>query len=324
MASNATIPYVFPSNVATIVCGVLAIITNATLLIITFLDPLKSFKRSSIYFIISLSFSDFFTGITSCFYALSNCVSLPKILVLGLTCSIWASAQNSFITILLMSIERLIVVRNPLKAKSVITKRRTIISIGVTWFISIAVGAAVGIPEPYKTYVMFSFVIECCVMVIIMLLIYLRILCLLRNSTKLFRGNSFRRSQSDSEGRSVESSKRQHNLNLVVFYLAVFLIVTVLPHLISGQIYLGYKLFFSERNPPQTLDIVPYITFPLELLNFIVNPVIYAWRLPEYRKALCYYFRRRKGVQRRGSGSFTSRQTLHVRVGKKRCREDSV
>lgn len=301
-AETADNPFQLPSEIATLVIGILGVITNGTLLYVMIRDPLKCFRRPSMYFVLSLAFSDMSTGIASCLFAVQNQVK-SKLFSMVLVSVIWASVVNSFITILLMAIERYIVIRYPIKAKSIITTRRTSIAIAVTWVISIASGAGVSFPPPYNEYIQFACLVECFIIILVMFGIYLRMLVLLKKSSKLFLGGQFtrhRRGGSD-QGKKRKKASEQRNLNMVVFYLALVLIITVLPHLILGQIYLGYTFFYPTHPRPVSLDYAPYISFPVELLNFVINPVIYAYRLPQFRAALLYYFKKKRNRPRAGS-----------------------
>ncbi len=294
-------PFAIPSDIAVLVIGIIGIITNGILLLVLYLDPFKCFRRPSMYFVISLSFSDLSTGIASCLYAMKNHFTSEYFLKV-VTSSIWASVENSFIIILLMAIERFIVIRYPMKAKSIITGRRMFMAIVVTWLVSILLGAGVSLPEPINDYVMFGCLIKCFLIILVMLGVYLRMICLLRKSSKIFRGKQLVRHSRCEQGKNPKDATYQRSLNMVVFYLALVLIITVLPHLIIGQIYLGYKFFYPTHHRPVSLAYAPYISFPLELLNFVLNSIIYAYRLPQFRRTLCYYLSRKsRNKHREGS-----------------------
>ena len=286
----------FAVNIAVFVVGILSILTNGTLLVVTVLDPLKKFKRSSIYFITSLSVSDFLTAIISCIFAFKAKVSLDPIFQEAIGASIWASVQNSFITVLLLAVERLFVVKEPLRARRIITRRRTVVAIAITWIASVLSGGATGISYEHKSHVQFALLIEFMLIVLAMILIYLRILVLLKRSDYLFEGKRVSGGNASCcQMRTTRASVRsQHNLNLVVFIMAVILISTVVPHLIIGLVYHGFRLFCPNTCAlTPALNIAAHVSFPIEMLHFVLNPVVYAWRLREYRQSLRYCLSRR-------------------------------
>ena len=307
MSNSTTVqppnPFENPSNIAILVIGILGIFTNGIILIVMYLDPFKCFRRPSMYFVMSLAFSDVATGIASCMFAMKKYATSEYFQKVALS-AIWASVENSFVTILLMAIERYIVIRYPIKAKFIITTRRIFIAIAATWLVSTILGAGVSFPEPYSNYIMFGVLIECFLIILIMLGIYVRMAVLLRKASKIFREKTFSRhsrNEQDSRHSRNEQEKKpkddhyHRTLNIVVFYLALVLIITVLPHLILGQIYLSYRFFYPATHEiPVALKYAPYISFPVELLNFVLNSVIYAYRLPQFRAALCYYLRGRE------------------------------
>lgn len=305
----ATNPFALPSEISILIIGIFGVITNGTLLFVMIKDPLKCFRRPSMYFVLSLAFSDLSTGMASCLFAVQDRV-MSELFNKVLVSVIWASVVNSFITILSMAIERFIVVRYPIKAKSIITARRISIAITVTWVVSIASGSGVSFPPPYNEYIQFGCLLECFIIILVMFGIYLRILVLLKKSAKMFRGGQFtrHRHRSSEQGKKRNDTAYQRSLNMVVFYLALVLIITVLPHLILGQIYLGYKFFYPTLSRPESLEYAPYISFPVELLNFVLNPVIYAYRLPQFRASLCYYFKKKANRPRAGSDAIFSRE----------------
>ena len=291
MSNTTPNPLALPSDIATLVIGIIGVITNGILLTVLLLDPLKCFRRPSMYFVISLAFSDFLTCIVSCAFPFRMKVPSEYFTLISIS-AIWASVENSFLTILLMAIERLIVIRVPMKAKSIITRRRTWIAIAITWLISLLLGAGVSIPPPYGDYVMFCVLIELFVIILVMLIIYVIMLILIKKSSNIFRGKQFTRHSSSGSEKKPKEAKQEHNLTMVVFYLALVLVVTVLPHLIIGQIFVGNKLFNPGQKQTKALSYAPYISFPVELLNFVLNSVIYAYRLPQFRDSLRYYLKK--------------------------------
>ena len=100
--------------------------------------------------------------------------------------------------------------------------------------------------------------------------------------------------------RKIEHEKK---LTAVVLLLVGVLALTVLPYLLASQIYVGFIIFSPCPAPP---DLVKFtsIYFPIELLNFAVNPLIYAWRLPQYRRTLKYLCTRHRTPRSPSSANF--------------------
>lgn len=81
--------------------------------------------------------------------------------------------------------------------------------------------------------------------------------------------------------------QQENKLTAVVLLLVGVLALTVLPYLLASQIMVGYYIFFKHPGPEGLVKFCIFY-FPIELLNFAVNPLIYAWRLPQYRRTLKY------------------------------------
>lgn len=297
-------PLALPYLVAILVVGIAAVFANGILLIVLLFDPLKCFRRPSMYFITSLGFSDLLTGIVSCLYSIhhiQNCSSKEttrnesEYLSKVIKSTIWASVENSFITVLLMAIERYIFIKFPIKAKSIVTVKRIFLAIGVTWLVSLIFGAGVSLSHPYDKYIKFGILFQLVFLIFVMLFLYVRIIILLGKSSKAFQGKQFSRHCSIRSGKAQMENQHQSFLNKIVFYLALILFITVLPHLIIGQIFLVFEIFFRSYAKPKALEYASFISFPLELLNFVLNAVVYAYRLPKFRSSLCHILRGIRG-----------------------------
>ena len=63
-------------SIVILAIGVLSVLTNAILLVILYLDPLKKFRTTTSYLIISLTISDFLTGTVACVAAFDSHVAI--------------------------------------------------------------------------------------------------------------------------------------------------------------------------------------------------------------------------------------------------------
>ena len=265
-------------SIVTLAIGVLSLLTNGTLLVIIYLDPLKQFRTTTSYLITTLTISDFATGGVAC---ASTFVTNPPV-TYGM---FWTTILSSFFTIFFMSCERLVVVMCPLKAKQLITKRRIFIFIGANWVVSFVLGCLMGGLQPsqldYMELSLFSFIL---ILVLILVVIYFMIIWRTKHKSKLL--------PESMRTRSLRIAKREQKLTGVLFLLVTVLMVTVVPYVAAMVVFAGYRIFNPYFVPKGLLDFASYY-FPVELLNFAFNPIIYAWRLPDYRHSLYFYFTRK-------------------------------
>ena len=82
------------------------------------------------------------------------------------------------------------------------------------------------------------------------------------------------------------SDKKQRNMAKTVVILTVILVLTAFPYFILRQLRLLVRLeIFGRDTTSRKLYAVAYFFTPFATLNFVVNPILYALRLPDYRKS---------------------------------------
>lgn len=264
-------------NIIILVIGLLSIVTNGILLVVFFLDPLKKFRTLTNYLIISLTISDFLTGTAGFAYAFKATTFLPVLFAV-----LWSTIFSSFVTIFLLSCERLVMVLYPLRAKSIITKHRVCISIASNWIVSIIIGVILcGLSETgvyYSLSVCYTFIL---VLVLVLIAFYLTIIWKMKSQTNF---------QRDSICLGVQRIiSEQQRLTGMLFLLVTILLLTVVPYVSAALVVSGYHIFGNPSEVPENLLAFARYYFPIELLSFAINPIIYAWRLPDCRKSLSYY-----------------------------------
>ena len=267
--------------------GGLSLLTNGILLLILYLDPLKKFRTTTSYLIISLTISDFLTGGVACASTFKIPLVIPSLL--------WGTFLISSLTIFFMSCERLVVVVYPFKAKRLITKRRIRVFIAASWLVSSVLGGLMrGLPQPQNDYLQLTLFSTILILVLLMVVMYFAIIWHTKHKPKF--------SLELKCNRAVTIAQREQRLRAVILLLVAVLIVTVVPYLTVMAAFAGYRIFSDLRLVPNGFRDFWHYYFPVGLLNFVVNPVIYAWRLQDYRQSLFFYFRksRRPGVNKDG------------------------
>ena len=251
-------------------------ITNAILLAILYLDLLKKFRTTTSYLIISLTISDFLTSSVACVAAFDNDVAIVIL---------HATILSSTLTIFFMACERLVVVTYPLKAKSLITRRRIGLFIAANWIVSSVLGGVVGgLPEPENNYLRLSLLSVILILVLVLVVIYFMIIWRTKHRPTF--------SSETMRTRGLRIIQREKRLTRVLFLLIAVLMVTVVPYFAAIVVFTGYLIFSDPIYAPNGVFFIQSYFFPVELVNFLVNPIIYAWRLPDYRHSLYFYFRK--------------------------------
>ena len=271
-----------PLAIVTLFIGLCSIFTNGILLLILFFDPLKKFRPLlTTLFIISLAISDLITGATGVGFAIYHGNRI-------LYTVLWASIISSFSTICLMSWERLIVVTHPFKAKSIIRKRRVLTAIAISWTVSIAIGVVIYIYYTPSDRLIEAGILSIC---FICILFNVVLLCVIY-AVIIYQMNKVPpQLQASRSRRSRESIKNERRLTGVLILLVLTLLLTVVPYIVASVMFGYFRLFQNDQQPPGLITFITYY-FPVELINFAVNPLIYAWRLPDYRKSLFHYLKK--------------------------------
>lgn len=130
----------------------------------------------------------------------------------------------------------------------------------------------------YVLFVAYSFIL---VFVLILIVFYSIIIKIIKGNTKFQQKSICRRAQSIIQ--------QEQRLTGVLCLLVIILMLTVIPYVAVTLAITCYHIFGDKNNIPENLLIFARYYFPIELLNFAVNPIIYAWRLPAYRQSLVYY-----------------------------------
>ena len=195
-----------------------------------------------------------------------------------------------------MACERLVVVTYPLKAKSLVTRRRIGLFIAANWLVSSVLGGVVGgLPEPENSYLRLSLLSVILILVLVLVVIYFMIIWRTKHRPTF--------SSETMRTRGLRIIQREQRLTRVLFLLIAVLMVTVVPYFAAIVVSTGYLIFSDPIYAPNGVLFIKNYFFPVELLNFFINPIIYAWRLPDYRHSLYFYFRKSRNLDDSNTGT---------------------
>ena len=283
---NDTFPGIVGTNITsydilTTVIGILAVVSNVLLLIAMVRYRSTILTSKGAYLIANLAIADLLTGLNSSLWGLQYAFQLPQALTKAIFSILWTTVQTSFLTILvIMSLERYMAIVFPFKAQVWLSKTRTLKCCVAMWLISGMCGACM---ELSGEIVQFCFMVVFEITILVTTLLYYKIFMKLRQRRAFLAsmqpiGARGRRS-------NVDLQRREYKLTTVVVSLLVILIIRVLPYMVAGQIAL-VRYMFTVANHDTELGLFLCYYLPVELMNFVLNPIVYVWRLPNYRLAL--------------------------------------
>ena len=252
------------------VCGT---ISNGFLLVVFAVDPLRCLRSVSSGLILNLCIADLVTALmlflwTTMFWNWAS-DKVGEVIF----CFVWFGYSASFLTIALLSLERYIAIRYIWSTGTIVTKRRSVCGVVVIWFIS---GISF-IQLDHKNLGIHMFILssvfELCVLAVIT---FYTKLWVIRQRHVLQQHRAH--------------IKQEANLTKVVLALIVILVITTMPLIFFYQLLYGLILFCGHRCVAEAMSYLPVYLTPVFAVNFTLNPAIYGWRLPKYRRsfaALC-------------------------------------
>lgn len=320
--TNSSLEQVLEDNrdkveaILVLIIGVLSMIFNGSLLISMTVNPKLVFVSLGSYFIYNLGIADFITGINSIVYAINTLHPTELFdndIKTGLLIIFWITIEVSFFTIFIMSTERLVAIVFPFKTALLLSKKRTIIYCVVVWIVSITFG----IPMYMNNFINYVQLLLTVIFEIIVVAIVVEYIILFRHLRVLWENSKSRAVFNDSsniEKGLVNKSKitelqREYEVTIIVVTLAVIIAITVFPYMIVLQVVLSYHLQGATLPSNHPANLFRRYYFPIELLNFVVNPIVYGWRLPKYRQAFLRTFCFGKKRAKNGN-SYSSPKTL--------------
>ena len=201
---------------------------------------------------------------------------------------VWTTVEASLMSLMFLSVERIVAFQYPFASKSMVTVKRTIIAIIFIWIFAITCGVFVHYYTKVTQFIMIV-IFEVCVVIFLVCQGYIIITMQKRKRANLFCD----RDVSIVTRKHIQRQRFNNNVTTVVVILIAVVVITLLPYMVAIQVYLLSELNLRPPLNPGTeaalLGFIHYF-YPIELLNFIVNPIIYAYRLKRYRKALFFAF----------------------------------
>ena len=268
------------------------IIANVFLLLAIFKDPLKCFSTPATYFIVNLAVSDLL-NLAVCL----TCVFLIQTKYAGglnehawnITSLLWEIVFNlTFPSVFSLALERCLALSLPLWHRVRITSRVCRIWLAAVWLFNLVFTCT--------SYFMYEYIS------ITQIIFYGLIFLLITFFVYIFAYVSIRRQYkamatddtlSERIRRTINARlKNQNRFLCTVFIINGILILGLLPILLDYACELRFGRSLSDiLNRSNTLTaVVLNMMDILYLINFAVNPFIYCWRLPKYKKTFFAFF----------------------------------
>ena len=282
----------FGSAIFIYTVSLITILANSLLLLIFCVDPLKIFRNPTTYFLIGLAIVDLLTALVqepiyaTCFILLY--IKYPSLQKCGpfMEFASYFSAFSITVSLLIVfafTVTQYIVVSSPLKYGRSVTKKKVFISV-VSIYLYTAVFCCLplmGVPNKVKDAI--ELFLHNYAVVLVTVVFYILLHYTMKK--KMATGNTL---QNESTPRE-ESKHTQVQRNFV--RLNVILLIVLVVCFVPTMVMMTIRLFIEDYIPP--ILITNLMTDNLHYLKFLLDPFVYAWRMPKYRESLSKIIRRK-------------------------------
>ncbi|XP_022802271.1 adenosine receptor A1-like [Stylophora pistillata] len=287
----------------------LTVLANVLLLIAIYKDPFKTFRTPTACFLVGLAITDVATGlvpepmVTSCYFmhhhqhsGVERCEKIFNIA--GIIAAI--TTNSSFLIVMAFTFAQYVAIAFPLKYKPFISVRKTLLCVACIWVYStlFEMSQTVGVPKELVEKI--DLYIHSTLSLLFTILTYALLQRAFRKQMTA-RSATLHTTNSVSMSTTLELHPRkqrrkskpmiERNFVRLNILLIVVLLLCSQPTAILWYIYLYAD---EDTKNSQTLFVVRVIADNTLYLKFFLDPFLFAWRLPKYRKALRAALSRRK------------------------------
>ena len=287
--------------------AVLGTVLNVAVIFAIVIDPLKVLRKGPWITILSLAFADLITCIGR-FFAWGWKHFIPKYNEQYFTYSIFFSefgTSASFLMLTFLTVQTFIIIKYPMKSRCWLTTTKILLFGTGIWLFAVLLGVSnlAWLWSTTSDHHKRSFKIYITQISILQAATVVQVILNIKATTMIIRS-----------GRITGNTQitKHRNIAKTVMILTLILFFTAFPYVLFKQLENLAKLeYIGGRSKTSKLftNISTAYT-PISLLNFAINPILYALRLPDYRNTLLAFIGRKK--RNLGSSMGTMRSTSTV------------
>ena len=246
----------------------------------------RIWQTHATYFVVNLSICDLLAGLVpgygGLFYNISILRGQTRESLVGLQSLIVAAAVMTNIvsscTIVLMSYDRWLTVSSPLHYKARVTKAKIKAAIASTWIYSLIFSSLPFLGVALSLFSLLYCHLHVSVPLIILPVLYWKTLRALRH-----HNNQVQDVADDNGRREMDKAHRNRERKMV----SAFLLILVFFYLSFGPQFIAQNVlvFCPDAINQESFSFFLYASNKFLLVNCCLNPFIYAWRIPTYRRA---------------------------------------
>lgn len=260
---------------------VLAIITtfgNLLVIVAVYKDPFRELRTTSNYLLVNLAVADLIMGLViGPIWALQYWVkenrsnySIAANVILVLT------IEASCLTVLFLTVERYIVLERPLRRETLSNGVAVKIYIFIIWLTASLVSSLIIPFWEQRAYTLFLFAGIGFFLLLVMLCMYIRMFIIIRKFNKALLTQGVRTALIQPDQAYITAHKREQQVAKAIFLFFGTFALCWLPSVITETI---------KYSHPISEHICRGVLF-LGLLNSSLNPILYTFRMPSFRRAI--------------------------------------
>ena len=271
--------------IAGMILSVMITLSNAVLLFTIYKDPRRSFRTPPSFLIANLSAAEFLQGSVAVFLvalrdvyryqrAIMPQVKVFKAVIYTVVCS---TLFVSSTTIIAMSMTCYFAINKPILYKNTVTTRRIKVSIGLIWTTALLMSFLPATNIPEKTYTLIYLHTHATIPAILLTMTYVKVFQALARRT-----SEARQSFKESELRTRHNLLRERNMVITIIIVLTMFYITYIPQ------YITLHLLYLCKACGESLTFhkIDVVLSRFLFISSAVDPFIYAWRVPKYRRAL--------------------------------------
>ena len=284
-ANNASFQFMYSLTPLTIICS-FGVVSNVLLLVAFIKDPLKCFRNSGTYLVMSLSVSDCLACLVSPFYYSTKKKILKTASDLIKFLAFWLGGA-SFLSITSISVDRFLMVAYPIKHRIFMKGKLIILWLTAIWIASLMV-AGLSLTYIVKKGSNMAQIVAA-IVITLSAVMYSSTYYKLKKQTRILAALN----STESRAQEIRTLKEKRFLTTIIL-IACLAFSCVTPYMI---VYITYDLL-SLRKDTLTFEVMETATTIIFSTNFAMNPLIYILRLPSYRKTFYLLYCRKRTVSR--------------------------
>ena len=285
-----TATFALVAGICSSLFGLFAALTNGLLLFTVFKDPYNYFRaRATTYFILSLSLIDLLKGClvqpmyAASMFTISTGGQAQKLYEIVLIFS-HVTTKISILTVVALSLDRFLAVKLSVRYKRLVTVRKVIVCNALIWIFCITFETSHSLDENKEVFHVIDLHLQTT--------IPLTIMCALYTATYIeFRRYSrnvvFVRENTGGRSRIfLRNIRLEKKIVSTVVLIIIVLFISLLPYLIVKNLQERCQEGLSGECSEPGFLLTKALSVPLLCVSCALNPLLYPWRIPQYRQVL--------------------------------------